>query len=30
VHPDLESEYGEDIHLGDQDWLRQHGIGDDL
>jgi len=29
VHPDLEGEYGEDIHLGDQDWLRQHGIGDD-
>jgi hypothetical protein len=29
VHPDLETEYGGDIHLGDQDWLHQHGIGDD-
>jgi hypothetical protein len=28
VHPDLEAEYGEDIHLGDRDWLSQHGIGD--
>ena len=26
VHPDLESEYGEDVHLGDRDWLSQHGI----
>jgi len=26
VHPDLDAEYGEDIHLGDQDWLSQHGI----
>lgn len=26
VHPDLEDEYGEDIHLGDQDWMRQNGI----
>jgi hypothetical protein len=26
VHPDLEDEYGEDIHLGDQDWMRQVGI----
>jgi len=28
VHPDLEAEYGEDIHLGDRDWLSQHGIGE--
>jgi hypothetical protein len=26
MHPDLEDEYGEDIHLGDQDWMRQNGI----
>lgn len=26
VHPDLEAEYGEDIHLGDKDWLHQNGI----
>lgn len=26
VHPDLDDEYGEDIHLGDQDWMRQVGI----
>jgi hypothetical protein len=29
VHPDLEAEHGEDIHLGDRDWLHQYGIGDD-
>jgi hypothetical protein len=27
-HPDLDAEYGEDIHLGDRDWLHQHGIGE--
>lgn len=26
AHPDLEDEYGEDIHLGDRDWMDRHGI----
>jgi hypothetical protein len=27
VHPDLDTEYDDDIHLGDRDWMNQHGIG---